>query len=115
MVFCIRIKANDINCLAVSQLLSEFSARIRVGSFYLVGGGSERVTPGVNLHTGQYILALIRHTDGGQELALFLLRQRLRQDKLGLNWLCFGILLALIGFELALIGFELALIGFDWL
>jgi hypothetical protein len=31
------------------------------------------------------------------------------QDKLGLNWLCFGILLALIGFELALIGFELAL------
>ena len=28
--------------------------------------------------------------------------------ELGLNWVCFGILLALIGFELALI-------GFDWL
>jgi hypothetical protein len=27
-------------------------------------------------------------------------------DKLGLNWVCFGILLALIGFELALIGFN---------
>jgi ABC-type polysaccharide/polyol phosphate export permease len=42
-------------------------------------------------------------------------RQRLRRDKLGLNWVCFGILLALIGFELALIGFELALIGFVFL
>jgi hypothetical protein len=28
---------------------------------------------------------------------------------LGLNWVCFGILLALIGFELGLFGFELGL------
>jgi hypothetical protein len=55
--------------------------------------------PGVNLRTQQHILALSRHTDGGQALDLF--------------WVCFGILLALIGFELALIGFELALIGFE--
>ena len=31
----------------------------------------------------------------------------------GNYWVCFGIILALIGFELALIGFELALIGFE--
>jgi hypothetical protein len=43
------------------------------------------------------------------------LQQRLRRDRLGLYWLCFGFVLALIGFVLALIGFELALIGFDWL
>jgi hypothetical protein len=64
----------------------------------LVGVRTARLTPGVNLHT-QHCLPLIRHTDGGQAL--------------GLNWVCFGILLALIGFELALIGFELALIGFE--
>jgi hypothetical protein len=39
-------------------------------------------------------IGFARHTDGGQVLALY--------------WVCFGILLALIGFELALI-------GFDWL
>ena len=41
------------------------------------------------------------------KLGLFLLRQRLRQDKLGLNWVCFGILLALIGFVLGSFGFVL--------
>ena len=29
--------------------------------------------------------------------------------EIGFDWVCFGIILALIGFELGLIGFELAL------
>ena len=43
------------------------------------------------------------------KLGLFLLRQRLRQDKLGLNWVRIGVLLAKIGFVLGSFGFVLAL------
>jgi hypothetical protein len=50
-------------------------------------------------------------TTGWVCLGLFRLRQRLRRDKLGLFWICFSILLALIGFNWLLLAF----IGFNWL
>jgi len=51
------------------------------------------------MHPLKLALIRLRQMLRRDKLGLIRLRQRLRRDKLGSFWVCFGILLALIGFD----------------